>query len=144
MKKLLYILTLLFSISFVNANETEEFIVKAKESKTNNDYKQAIKFFVKALKECDSNEQKVELYFEVADCYYQLDNKRMSVLVIEEAIVKLGITKMDILEKTFTNNKTNYFLIDNIKNYNKLRQKFISNLDDIDSYLRKETFLVKL
>lgn len=144
MKKLLYILALLFSISFVNANETEEFIVKAKELKTNNDYKQAIKFFVKALKECDSNEQKVELYFEVADCYYQLDNKKMSVLVIEEAIVKLGITKMDILEKTFTNNKANYFLIDNIKNYNKLRQKFISNLDDIDSYLRKETFLVKL
>lgn len=143
MKKLLYILVLFFTIGFVNANETEDFRDKAKELKTNHDFKKAIKFYIKAIKNCNDTDELIGMYFEVSDCYFQLDDKKLAIRVVEEAIVKFGVTKMDIISFNFINNSTNYFFIDNIKDYNNLRQKYISNLDDIDDFLRNSDNLVK-
>ena len=126
MKSLLYIFVLFFTVGFSSANESEDFKNKAKELKTNSEFKKAIKFYVKAIKICNDNNKLAELYFEVSDCYFQLDNKKMTIRVIEEAIVKLGVTKMDIIANNFTNSSTSYFLVDNLKNNNNLRQKYIS------------------
>ncbi|WP_264559685.1 tetratricopeptide repeat protein [Flavobacterium sp. N2270] len=143
MKSLSFILVLLFTISFSFANETDDFKNKARELKTNNEFKDAIKFYIKAIKLTEEEKQLAELYFEVSDCYFQIGNKKMAIRVIEEAIIKFGVTKMDIISNDFTCCTTNYFLVDNIKNYNSLRQKYISKLKDIDAFLIYDDYLVK-
>ena len=143
MKSLSFILVLLFTISFSFANETDDFKNKARELKTNYEFKDAIKFYIKAIKLTEEEKQLAELYFEVSDCYFQIGNKKMAIRVIEEAIIKFGVTKMDIISNDFTCCTTNYFLVDNIKNYNSLRQKYISKLKDIDAFLIYDDYLVK-
>lgn len=143
MKSSLYILILFFSISFSFANETEDFKNKARELKTNNEFKEAIKFYIKAIKRSEDEKQLAALYFEVTDCYFQMGNKKMAIRVMEEAIIKFGVKKMDIISNDFTCCTTNYFLVDNIKDYNGLRQKYISNLKDIDVFLIYDDYLVK-
>ena len=114
MKSLSFILVLLFTISFSFANETDDFKNKARELKTNYEFKDAIKFYIKAIKLTEEEKQLAELYFEVSDCYFQIGNKKMAIRVIEEAIIKFGVTKMDIISNDFTCCTTNYFLVDKL------------------------------
>lgn len=143
MKSLLYIFVLFFTVGFSNANESEDFKNKARDLKSNNEFKEAIKFYIKAIKVTEEEKQLAVLYFEVSDCYFETGNKKMAIRVIEEAIIKFGVTKMDIISNDFTCCTTNYFLVDNIKDYNGLRQKYISNLKDIDAFLIYDDYLVK-
>ena len=78
MKNVIYILVLFFTIGFVNANETNEFVSKARELKTNKEFKSAIKFYIKAIKESDKSIDLARLYFEVAIIisHYRLQRKR--------------------------------------------------------------------
>lgn len=138
MKSLLYISILFLTIGFSYANDISDFKNQARELKSNHEYKKAIKFYVKAIKSCKDENQLAELYFEVSDCYFQMENMKMAIIVIEEAIIKFGVTKSDIVSNQFTNNTANIFLLNNIKDYNSLRQKYISNLNDVDGFLKNE------
>jgi tetratricopeptide (TPR) repeat protein len=144
MKKILCLFIFILSIGFVNAKEKEDFKNKARELKTNSDYKNAIKFYIKAIKNTKDTNDLIELYFEVSDCYFQIDNKKMAVRVVKEAIIKFGVTKMDIISFYFIDSSTPYFFINSIKDYNKLRQKYISSLDDIDDYIGNSKFIVEM
>lgn len=142
MKNLIYLLIMFFTISFSYANDITDLKKQARELKSNKEYKKAIKLYVKAIKSCNEDNEMAELYFEVSDCYFQIGNKKMGVIVIEESIMKFGVTKNDILAHNFSTNVTNYFLIDTIKDYNGLRQKYISNLKDVDHFLENEVNFV--
>lgn len=91
MKKIILTLIFLFVAQFNYASENDTLLLnQARKACLNKDYTLAIKDYKKYLSSSDAKDLK-NVYLEIANCYYNNNDKDRAVKFIKEAITKHGL-----------------------------------------------------
>ena len=96
MKKTVLILIFSFAFTFNFANTKDPLLSQAKELSSNKNYKEAIKTYKKYLDTTKDNNLK-NIYVEMANCYFKLEDKVSAVNYIKDAITNYGFSEQDFI-----------------------------------------------
>lgn len=129
MKKV--ILTLVFlMVAQVNfANFEDVLLVKARVHNANADYALAVKSY-KAYLENTVDTNLKNVYVELANCYYKLNDNKNAVKTLKNAITKYGFNEQDfIYNKVIDREFSDYALSVVYDDLDKLQNKYLATLD---------------
>lgn len=96
MKKILLILIFTFAFHFNFANTNDPLLSQAKELSSNKNYTEAIKTYKKYLSSTKNNNLK-NVYVEIANCYFKLNDKVTAINYIKDAITSYGFSEQDFI-----------------------------------------------
>ena len=96
MKKTVLILIFSFAFTFNFPNTKDPLLSQAKELSSNKNYKEAIKTYKKYLDTTKDNNLK-NIYVEMANCYFKLEDKVSAVNYIKDAITNYGFSEQDFI-----------------------------------------------
>ncbi|MBD3725313.1 MAG: hypothetical protein IE891_11220 [Flavobacteriaceae bacterium] len=96
MKKLIYTLVILFTVSISFAGELDSILSEARTLKAKKDYTEAIKTFEKYVK-LAKDENLKDVYVEIANCNFYLGKKDVAVKYIKKAITDYGFKESDFI-----------------------------------------------
>ena len=94
MKKITLILLAVFFCQITLANETDSILSKARNLVHDKNYTEAIKVYKSYIEKNYENEIK-DVYVELANCYFNSNDKKSAIKYIKEAITKQGFTEED-------------------------------------------------
>ncbi|VXB94915.1 conserved exported hypothetical protein [Flavobacterium sp. 9AF] len=130
MKK--FLLILFFSIAtfqFNFANNNDPLLIKAKELSLNKNYTEAIAIYNQYLSKTDSKNLK-NVYVEIANCYFKLNNKTVAVDNIKKAITNYGFSEEDfIYNENLDSELSKYALAVVYEDLDSLQKKYIASLN---------------
>lgn len=96
MKKVLLILFFSLAFQFNFANSNDPLLDKAKELSSNENYSEAIKVYKEYLSKTENKNLK-NVYVEVANCYFKLNDRIAAVNHIKIAITNYGFSDEDFI-----------------------------------------------
>lgn len=96
MKKVVLILIFSFAFHFNFANTNDPLLSQAKELSLSKNYTEAIKTYKKYLNATKNTNLK-NVYVEIANCYFKLDDKLAAVSYIKDAIMSYGFSEQDFI-----------------------------------------------
>ena len=96
MKKTVLIIIFSFAFTFNFANTKDPLLSQAKELSSNKNYTEAIKTYKKYLDTTKDSNLK-NIYVEIANCYFKLEDKVTAINYIKEAITSYGFTEQDFI-----------------------------------------------
>ena len=96
MKKITLILLAVFFCQITLANETDSILSKARNLVHDKNYTEAIKVYKSYIEKNYENEIK-DVYVELANCYFNSNDKKSAIKYIKEAITKQGFTEEDFI-----------------------------------------------
>jgi thioredoxin-like negative regulator of GroEL len=129
MKKVLLILffSLAFQSNFANSNDS--LLDKAKELSSNENYSEAIKVYKEYLSKTENKNLK-NVYVEVANCYFKLNDRIAAVNYIKIAITNYGFSDEDfIYNETLDSELSKYALAIVYDDLDALQDKYIASLN---------------
>lgn len=129
MKKIL--LTLVFvtiaQLNFANVNDS--ILSQARKYFQNENYVDAIKSYKQFLKITSDKDLK-DVYIELANSYYKVNDKKNAVNCIKEAITKYGFEEADfIYNRAILPKLSDYALSQLYDDLDSLQQKYMASLD---------------
>lgn len=126
MKKLIYTLVILFTVSISFAGEIDSILSEARAFGIKKNYSEAIKSYEKFIK-LSQNENLKDVYIEVANCYYKMNKKDIAVKYVKKAITEYGFTEQEfIYNKIIDANLSNYALSVVYNDLDKLQEKYLA------------------
>lgn len=145
MRNILLIIVFLFTIQISFSNNRDEVLNKARTFATNKNYNDAIKQYINYIKLFKNEAVNLkEIYFEVANCYYNNKNNFMAVKVIKETITKYGATKEELETSEVLDKKLfEAAWADIFLEYTSLRKQFVNNLNNVDLYVENNKVEIK-
>jgi len=129
MKKVLLILFFSLAFQFSFANSNDPLLNKAKELSSNKNYSEAIKVYKEYLSKTENKNLK-NVYVEVANCYFKLDDRIAAVNYIKIAITNYGFSDEDfIYNETLDSELSKYALAIVYDDLDALQNKYIASLN---------------
>ncbi|WP_445456887.1 hypothetical protein [Flavobacterium sp. HNIBRBA15423] len=129
MKKVLLILFLSLAFQFNFANSNDPLLNKAKELSSNENYSEAIKVYKEYLSKTENKNLK-NVYVEVANCYFKLNDRIAAVNYIKIAITNYGFSDEDfIYNETLDSELSKYALAIVYDDLDALQDKYIASLN---------------
>ncbi|WP_130736632.1 hypothetical protein [Flavobacterium sp. J27] len=130
MKKFLLILVFSVAFQFNYANNSNDPLLnKAKELSLNKNYSEAILVYNQYLSKTDSKNLK-NVYVEIANCYYKMDNRTVAVDYIKKAITHYGFSEEDfIYNDTLDTELSKYALSVVYDDLDNLHNKYTASLN---------------
>lgn len=130
MKKIILTLVFLFVAQFNYASENDTLLLnQARKASLNKDYTLAIKEYKKYLSSKDAKDLK-NVYLEIANCYYNNNDKDKAVKYIKEAITKHGLTEdAFIYSQVIDPALSKYALSVLYYDLDKMQKQYIATLD---------------
>lgn len=130
MKKIILTLVFLFVAQFNYASENDTLLLnQARKASLNKDYTLAIKEYKKYLSSKDAKDLK-NVYIEIANCYYNNNDKDKAVKYIKEAITKHGLTEdAFIYSQVIDPALSKYALSVLYYDLDKMQKQYIATLD---------------
>ena len=139
MRKTLLLLLIISSFSYgqTKYDKHDEFISEANNLRKGGNYKQAIKKYKNALEILIPNSSTP--FFNLAECALKLNDLTLADEWIRKGVSVGGAPKSYLKDyKGFADIQEKEFYKQITSDYNKLRQKYFSSIDDIDLYLKIE------
>ena len=130
MKKIILTLVFLFVAQFNYASENDTLLLnQAREASLNKDYTLAIKEYKKYINSKDAKDLK-NVYLEIANCYYNNNDKDRAVKYVKEAITKHGLTEdAFIYSQVIDPALSKYALSVLYDDLEKMQKQYIATLD---------------
>ena len=129
MKKVLLILFFSLAFQFNFANSNDPLLDKAKELSSNENYSEAIKVYKEYLSKTENKNLK-NVYVEVANCYFKLNDRIAAVNYIKIAITNYGFSDEDfIYNETLDSELSKYALAIVYDDLDALQDKYIASLN---------------
>lgn len=130
MKKIILTLVFLFVAQFNYASENDTLLLnQARKACLNKDYTLAIKEYKKYLNSSDAKDLK-NVYLEIANCYYNNNDKDRAVKYIKEAVTKHGLTEdAFIYSRVIDPALSKYALSVLYYDLDKMQKQYIATLD---------------
>ncbi len=129
MKKVLLILFFSLAFQFNFANSNDPLLDKAKELSFNENYSEAIKVYKEYLSKTENKNLK-NVYVEVANCYFKLNDRIAAVNYIKIAITNYGFSDEDfIYNETLDSELSKYALAIVYDDLDALQDKYIASLN---------------
>lgn len=129
MKKVVLILFFALAFQFTFANSNDPILDKAKEFSLNKNYSEAIKAYNEYLTKTNSKNLK-NVYVEIANCYYKLNDKVAAVNFIKGAITNYGFSEEDfIYNENLDRELSQYALAIVYDELDSLHDKYIATLN---------------
>ena len=129
MKKVVLVLIFTLAFQFNFANSNDPILVKAKELSLNKNYTEAIKVYNDYLKKTDSKNLK-NIYVEIANCYFKLNDKVAAINYIKVAITSYGFSEEDfIYNENLDKELSKYALAIVYDDLDMLHDKYIASLN---------------
>lgn len=113
---------------FSIANEKEEYLLaKAKSLVKVENYAAAIPLLKQYINELKTTAPK-EVYLELANAYFELNNKKETLAYVKIAISKAGLTEEDFIYTNMLNAEVSSFVWEFFyNNYDELRKEYLSS-----------------
>lgn len=145
MKKIILIFILSLSFQFGFSNDRDEVLIRARASKDNKNYSQALKEYVSYIKLFKNEAVNLkDIYLEVANCYFLNKNNFMAFKVVKETISRYGATKENLENSTVLDKKLfEVAWADIFPEYTELRKQFVKRLNNVDIYVENNTVELK-
>ena len=129
MKKVILTLVFLMVAQINFASVEDSLLVKARAYSTNADYTLAVKSYKEYLNHTTEKKLK-NVYVELANCYYKLDDKKNAVNTLKDAITKYGFNEQDfIYNQVIDREFSDYALSIVYDDLDKLHNKYLATLD---------------
>ncbi len=129
MKKTVLILIFSFAFTFNFANTNDPLLSQAKELSSNKNYTEAIKTYKKYLSSTKSNNLK-NVYVEIANCYFKLNDKSTAVNYIKEAITSYGFSEQDFIYNELIDSELSKHALSVVyDDLDKLHNKYVASLN---------------
>jgi tetratricopeptide (TPR) repeat protein len=126
MKKIIFLFIMLFVGQITFAKNIEVLLSEARQFALDKDYNKAIKSYNIAIKSASDNELK-QIYFEIANCYYNNNNTKMAVKTLKKSIKKYGLTEEDIIYSKVLDAKLSDITIAELYNdFSRLRNRYVT------------------
>ena len=127
MKKFVVMFVLVCFSQFSIANEKDEFLLeKAKSLVKVENYAAAIPLLKQYINELKTTAPK-EVYLELANAYFGLNNQKETLAYIKIAISKAGLTEQDFIYSNTLNEEVSSFVWEFFyNNYDVLRKEYLS------------------
>ena len=128
MRKLMLVLVLVCLNQFSFANDKDKSLfIKAKVLLENKNYSEAIPLLKQYAKDVDETAAK-EVYLELANANYALNNTAETLKYLKLAITKAGLTEADFIYSEALDAETSSFLWGYFyENYDDLRSEYVKN-----------------
>lgn len=110
MKKNMLILVFLFVFQVDYANTSDPLLSQAKEYSLNENYSDAIKMYKEYLNNTDDLELK-NVYIEMANCFFKIDDKDSAIKYIKKAITKYGFNEEDFIYNNVLDSKLSKYAL---------------------------------
>ncbi|MEQ3662768.1 MAG: hypothetical protein ABNG96_08770 [Flavobacterium sp.] len=130
MKKIILTLIFLFVAQFNYASENDTILLnQARKAFLNKDYTLAIKEYKKYINSSDAKDLK-NVYLEIANCYYNNNDKDRAVKYIKEPVTKHGLTEdAFIYSRVIDPALSKYALSVLYYDLDKMQKQYIATLD---------------
>lgn len=129
MKKVVLILIFSFVFTFNFANTNDPLLSQAKEFSSNKNYTEAIKTYKKYLSSTKNNNLK-NVYVEMANCYFKLNDKSTAVNYIKEAITSYGFSEQDFIYNELIDSELSKHALSVVyDDLDKLHSKYVASLN---------------
>lgn len=126
MKKIIYLLVLLFGTQMTIANDKDLLLKEARQFVLNKDYNAAIKSYKTYVKMAKTDDLK-EVYFEFANCYYKNNDTKMAIKTLKTSIKKYGLTEEDLIYSKVLDSKLSDITIAELYNdFSRLRNRYVT------------------
>lgn len=129
MKKVVLVLFFALAFQFNFANFNDPILDKAKTFSLNKNYTEAIKAYNEYLSVTESKNLK-NIYVEIANCYFKLNDRVAAVNYIKEAITNYGFSEEDfIYNENLDRELSQYVLAVVYDDFDSLHNKYIATLN---------------
>lgn len=126
MKRIIYILVLLFVFQIGQAKDKSLILVQAREFALKKDYKSAIKSYKQFVKLAKKDDLK-NIYFEFANCYFKDGDNKKALKTLKKSIKKYGLTEEDLMyNKNIDPKLSDLAWVEIYDDYFRLRNKYIT------------------
>ena len=117
---------MLFVGQITFAKNIEVLLSEARQFALNKDYNAAIKSYNAAIKSASDIESK-QIYFEIANCYYNNNDTKMAIITLKKSIKKYGLTEEDIIYSKVLDAKLSDITIAELYNdFSRLRNRYVT------------------
>ncbi|MBF03289.1 MAG: hypothetical protein CMP76_08335 [Flavobacterium sp.] len=129
MKKIVLILLFSLACQLNYANSNDPLLNKAKELSSKENYSEAISVYNQYLSKTEDKNLK-NVYVDIANCYYKLNDKDEAVNYIKKAITNYGFSEEDfIYNETLDTELSKYALAIVYDDLDTLHNKYIASLN---------------
>lgn len=129
MKKIMLIVILSFAFHFNFANTNDPLLSQAKELSLNKKYTEAITIYKKYLNSTKDTNLK-NVYVEIANCYFKLNDKVTAVNYIKDAITNYGFSEQDFIYNEVVDAELSKHALSVVyDDLDKLHKEYVATLD---------------
>jgi tetratricopeptide (TPR) repeat protein len=126
MKKIAILFIMLFVGQITFAKDKNLILKEARQFALVKDYNAAIKSYNAYVKEAKNDDLK-EVYFELANCYFNSNNTKMAVKTLKTSIKKYGLTEEDLIYSQVLDSKLSDITIAELYNdFSRLRNRYVT------------------
>jgi len=126
MRKIIYLFVVLFVSQITFAKDKELLLKEARQFALVKDYNEAIKSY-KAYVKIAKNEDLKEVYYEIANCYFNNNDTKMAVKTLKTSIKKYGLTEEDLIyNKTLDSKLSDITIAELYNDFTRLRNRYVT------------------
>lgn len=145
--KLLFLFLFAITINtvFSKENSVANYLEIAENYKLQHKYTKAICYYVKAVNTELGNDENIRaIYFDIADCFYQLGKKKMAIKVLKFSIYRYGAIKSDILNSPKLDKEFSIFAMSILEEkYDSYRNIYVSKINKDIEITNSKSYAVK-
>lgn len=126
MRKIIYLFVVLFVSQISFAKDKELLLKEARQFALVKDFNAAITSY-KAYVKIAKNEDLKEVYFELANCYFNNNDTKMAVKTLKTSIKKYGLTEEDLIyNKTLDSKLSDITIAELYNDFTRLRNRYVT------------------